>query len=48
VEDWTPEPLVAKVTAFEEAQIEKGPVIVGYGCGLRSLRRLSLFLSVTC
>jgi serine palmitoyltransferase len=34
VEDWTPEPLVAKVTPFEEAQIEKGPVIVGYGYGL--------------
>lgn len=30
MEDWTPEPLVAAVTPFEEAQIEKGPVIVGY------------------
>jgi hypothetical protein len=29
VEDWTPEPLVAKPTAFEEADIEKRPVIVG-------------------
>jgi hypothetical protein len=29
VEDWTPEPLVAKATAFEEADIEKRPVIVG-------------------
>ena len=31
VEDWTPEPLVAKTTPFEEAEIEKRPVIVGYG-----------------
>lgn len=30
VEDWTPEPLVAKVTPFEEAVLEKRPVIVGY------------------
>lgn len=29
MEDWTPEPLVAKATAFEEADIEKRPVIVG-------------------
>lgn len=29
VEDWTPEPLVAKSTAFEEADVEKRPVIVG-------------------
>jgi serine palmitoyltransferase len=29
VEDWTPEPLVAKPSAFEEADIEKRPVIVG-------------------
>jgi serine palmitoyltransferase len=29
VEDWTPEPLVAPQTAFEEAEIEKYPVIVG-------------------
>ena len=29
VEDWTPEPLVAKPTVFEEADIEKRPVIVG-------------------
>ncbi|KAF7512680.1 hypothetical protein GJ744_000247 [Endocarpon pusillum] len=29
VEDWTPEPLVARVTSFEEAEIEKRPVIVG-------------------
>ena len=31
VEDWTPEPLVAKPGAFEEADIEKRPVIVGSG-----------------
>jgi serine palmitoyltransferase len=29
VEDWTPEPLVAKPTAFEEADIVKRAVIVG-------------------
>ncbi|KAL2356036.1 pyridoxal phosphate-dependent transferase [Cryomyces antarcticus] len=29
VEDWTPEPLVAPQTAFEEAENEKRPVIVG-------------------
>ncbi|KAI9868462.1 MAG: serine palmitoyltransferase component [Trichoglossum hirsutum] len=29
VEDWTPEPLVAPQTAFEEAENEKHPVIVG-------------------
>ncbi|KAI9852542.1 MAG: serine palmitoyltransferase component [Thelocarpon superellum] len=29
VEDWTPEPLVAPQTAFEEAELEKRPVIVG-------------------
>ena len=29
VEDWTPEPLVPKSTSFEEADIEKRPVIVG-------------------
>lgn len=29
VEDWTPEPLAAPVTAFEEAENEKRPVIVG-------------------
>jgi serine palmitoyltransferase len=32
VEDWTPEPLVAKSTAFEDADIEKRPVIVGSEC----------------
>jgi hypothetical protein len=36
VEDWTPEPLVARVTPFEEAQIEKGPVIVGYALSIIS------------
>lgn len=30
VDDWTPEPLVAPQTAFEEAENEKRPVIVGY------------------
>lgn len=29
IEDWTPEPLVAKPTTFEEADIEKRAVIVG-------------------
>ncbi|KAI9822336.1 MAG: serine palmitoyltransferase component [Pycnora praestabilis] len=29
VEDWTPEPLVAPQTSFEEAENEKRPVIVG-------------------
>ena len=29
VDDWTPEPLVAPQTAFEEAENEKRPVIVG-------------------
>jgi hypothetical protein len=31
VEEWTPEPLVAPQTAFEEAENEKLPIIVGYG-----------------
>jgi hypothetical protein len=30
VEDWTPEPLVAPPTQFEELENEKRPVIVGY------------------
>jgi len=30
VEDWTPEPLVAKTTPFEDAELEKRAVIVGY------------------
>jgi hypothetical protein len=30
VEEWTPEPLVAPQTAFEEAENEKLPIIVGY------------------
>lgn len=30
MEDWTPEPLAAAVTPFEEAENEKRPVIVGY------------------
>lgn len=29
VEDWTPEPLVAKTTPFEDADLEKRAVIVG-------------------
>ncbi|KAF3930863.1 hypothetical protein ABW19_dt0204049 [Dactylella cylindrospora] len=29
IEDWTPEPLVAPLTEFEQEQIEKTPVIVG-------------------
>lgn len=29
VDEWTPEPLVAKTTPFEEAELEKRPVIVG-------------------
>jgi serine palmitoyltransferase len=29
VEDWTPEPLVAAPTSFEELDNEKRPVIVG-------------------
>ncbi|KAL9625121.1 MAG: hypothetical protein Q9160_000850 [Pyrenula sp. 1 TL-2023] len=29
VDDWTPEPLVTETTAFEEADAEKRPVIVG-------------------
>jgi hypothetical protein len=31
VEDWTPEPLVAPQTSFEEAENEKRPVIVVSG-----------------
>jgi hypothetical protein len=30
VDEWTPEPLVAPQTAFEESENEKLPVIVGY------------------
>lgn len=30
VDEWTPEPLVARTSAFEEAELEKRPVIVGY------------------
>lgn len=30
VDEWTPEPLVAPQTPFEEAENEKRPVIVGY------------------
>ncbi|KAI1612347.1 serine palmitoyltransferase [Exophiala viscosa] len=29
VDEWTPEPLVGKTTPFEEAELEKRPVIVG-------------------
>ena len=30
VDEWTPEPLVSKSTPFEEAELEKRPVIVGF------------------
>lgn len=30
VEEWTPEPLVGKTTQFEEVELERRPVIVGY------------------
>jgi 1,3-beta-glucan synthase len=30
VDEWTPEPLVAPLTVFEEAENEKTPVIVGF------------------
>ena len=30
VDEWTPEPLVAPQTAFEEQENEKTPVIVGF------------------
>ena len=30
VDDWTPEPLVAPLTPFQETENEKRPVIVGY------------------
>ena len=46
MDDWTPEPLVAPQTAFEEAENEKRPVIVGcelLGVGVkRSGRRFRL------
>lgn len=29
VDEWQPEPLVAKMTPFEEADSEKTPIIVG-------------------
>lgn len=29
VNDWTPEPLVASQSSFEEAELEKRPVVVG-------------------
>lgn len=29
VEEWTPDPLVPPTTAFEDAELEKRPVIVG-------------------
>ena len=32
MDEWTPEPLVAPQTSFEEAESEKLPVIVGYVC----------------
>ena len=30
MDDWTPDPLVAPLSAFEEAENEKRPVVVGY------------------
>ena len=30
VDEWTPEPLVAPLTAFVDAENEKTPVIVGF------------------
>ena len=38
VDEWTPEPLVAPQTRFEEAENEKRPVIVGYVLALSGLR----------
>jgi hypothetical protein len=35
VDDWTPEPLVAPPTPFEELENEKRPVIVGYVTSMR-------------
>lgn len=29
VDEWTPEPLVAQTSPFEDADLEKRPVIVG-------------------
>jgi len=29
VGDWTPEPLIAGQTSFEETELEKRPVVVG-------------------
>ena len=40
VDDWTPEPLVAETTAFEENDNEKRPVIVGYGARVLQKRAL--------
>ena len=31
VDEWTPEPLVGESTALEEMEVDKRPVIVGYG-----------------
>lgn len=36
MDEWTPEPLVAPLTAFEENMQEKLPVIVGYALPPRS------------
>jgi len=30
VEDWTPEPIVTPLTEFEQTELERRPVIVGY------------------
>jgi len=37
VNDWTPEPLVAPQSQFEQADLEKRPVIVGLGGDTPSL-----------
>ena len=41
MEEWTPEPLVAAPTAFEESDLEKRPVITGYA-RLRSPGEVSM------
>jgi serine palmitoyltransferase len=38
VDDWTPEPLVSELSAFEVGENEKRPVIVGYRVSISPLR----------
>lgn len=38
VDEWQPEPLVAKQTALEEAEMEKLPVIAGYVASIEYVR----------